>query len=195
MNKVLDIAISDNVKAIQKRHMPIQPPLKTTQSEDWPNALTQSAVNFIQQRRSFQLSTVNCDGQLYAQNRGGSLGRLRVLDSRTLAFVEPKGSRQCVARGNLNENPKACLFLIDFAARQRLKIWGEAHVSEGNDSAQSQVLQDREANPLQLIIFDIAVWRLRRRENFRAEDITKEISERDQRIVDLETTIAKFNGE
>jgi len=83
---------------------------------------------FIAQRNSFYIGTASADGQPYIQHRGGPRGFLRVLDRRTLAFADLEGNRQYITVGNLGGNPKAFLFLMDYANRRRVKIWGTARV-------------------------------------------------------------------
>lgn len=83
---------------------------------------------FIAERNSFYIGTASADGQPYIQHRGGPRGFLRVLDERTLAFADLEGNRQYITVGNLAENRKAFLFLMDYANRRRVKIWGTARV-------------------------------------------------------------------
>ena len=83
-------------------------------------------------QRSFYLATASKDGQPYVQHRGGPPGFLRVIDERTLAFADFAGNRQYITTGNLEENPKAMIFLMDYARRQRVKIWGTARVIEND---------------------------------------------------------------
>ncbi|HTL37300.1 MAG TPA: pyridoxamine 5'-phosphate oxidase family protein [Kofleriaceae bacterium] len=74
------------------------------------------------------LATSDASGQPYIQHRGGPKGFIRVLDDHTLAFVDYAGNRQYISTGNLIENAKVCLFLIDYAHRQRVKVWGTARM-------------------------------------------------------------------
>ena len=69
------------------------------------------------------LATANAEGQPYIQHRGGPAGFLKVIDASTIGFVDFSGNRQYITTGNLAENPKAYLFLIDYAERRRRKIW------------------------------------------------------------------------
>ena len=91
-------------------------------------ALSADAVSFIEQRNSAYLATAGEDGQPYVQHRGGPHGFLRVLDGHTVAFADYSGNRQYVTAGNLARNDRAFLFLMDYAARRRLKLWGRARV-------------------------------------------------------------------
>jgi len=72
------------------------------------------------------LATAGADGQPYVQHRGGPKGFLRALDHETLGFLDFAGNRQYLSVGNLAENPRVCLFLMDYARRRRVKLWGTA---------------------------------------------------------------------
>jgi predicted pyridoxine 5'-phosphate oxidase superfamily flavin-nucleotide-binding protein len=89
----------------------------------------------------FYLGTASAEGQPYVQYRGGSPGFLKVLDDRTLAFADFGGNRQYITLGNLSENPKAFIFLMDYANQQRVKLWGTARVVE-DDTELLQRLRD-----------------------------------------------------
>ena len=93
------------------------------------------------------------------QHRGGPRGFLRVLDERTLAFADFRGNRQYISQGNLAENDRAFLFLMDYARRRRIKIWGRARVVE-DDPALLERLADPayEGRPEQAIVFEIEAW-------------------------------------
>jgi predicted pyridoxine 5'-phosphate oxidase superfamily flavin-nucleotide-binding protein len=85
-----------------------------------------SETAFIAKRDSFYMASVSETGWPYVQHRGGPPGFLKVLDDRTLAFVDYRGNRQYISTGNLAENDRICLFLIDYPARARLKIYARA---------------------------------------------------------------------
>ena len=80
------------------------------------------------------LATASADGQPYVQHRGGPKGFIRAVDDHTLAFLDYEGNRQYMSTGNLAENNKVCLFLIDFQNRRRVKVWGTARMFDiGHD--------------------------------------------------------------
>ncbi|HKF64270.1 MAG TPA: pyridoxamine 5'-phosphate oxidase family protein [Dongiaceae bacterium] len=116
-------------------------------------------------RDSFFLATASRDGQPYIQHRGGPPGFLGVLDERRLGFVDLEGNRQYITLGNLSENPKALLFLMDWADRRRVQIWGEARLIEA-DNAENEALIEclRPAKlnraAMRAIIFEVAAWDL-----------------------------------
>ena len=90
--------------------------------------LSAEVIDFIGERNSAYFATASAEGFPYVQHRGGPPGFLRVLDDRTIAFANYAGNNQYISFGNLGENDRAFLFLMDYAARRRLKLWGRARV-------------------------------------------------------------------
>ena len=127
-----DVAFTPTVKAIQSRKGSRHAYARMEQGGGWQTTITPELAAFIAEQTSIYLATANADGQPYIQHRGGPPGFLRVLDAHRIAFVDFSGNRQYISSGNLAENPKAHLFLMDYAHRQRIKIWGEAKVIEGD---------------------------------------------------------------
>jgi predicted pyridoxine 5'-phosphate oxidase superfamily flavin-nucleotide-binding protein len=80
------------------------------------------------------LATANAAGQPYIQHRGGPPGFLRVLDDETFGFADFAGNKQYITLGNLQENVKTHVFLMDYAHRRRIKIWGTLSAVEGDDA-------------------------------------------------------------
>jgi predicted pyridoxine 5'-phosphate oxidase superfamily flavin-nucleotide-binding protein len=101
-------------------------------------------AEFIAQRDSFYFGTAGADGQPYIQHRGGPKGFLRVLGESTLAFDDLEGNRQYITLDNLEQNPKAFLFLMDYAAQRRIKVWGRARV-EGARGGPRRIVFEVEA--------------------------------------------------
>ena len=104
--------------------------------------------------RSFYLATASKDGQPYVQHRGGPPGFLHVIDETTLAFADFAGNRQYITTGNLAENPRAVLFLMDYLHRKRVKIWGQARVIENDPELIARLFpEDYRARPEAAILF------------------------------------------
>lgn len=127
-----DVAFSSRVKEVQSRFGSRAAYARMEDGEGWETLITPELAEFIGDRDSFFMATANLDGQPYIQHRGGPPGFLRVLDQSTLAFADYRGNRQYISVGNLADNPKVHLFLIDYATQTRIKIWGEARVVEDN---------------------------------------------------------------
>jgi hypothetical protein len=125
-----DVAFTPAVKAVQSRLGSRKAYARMETGEGWATEVSDELAGFIAEQTSFFLATANAAGQPYIQHRGGAPGFLRVLDPNTLAFADFRGNRQYISLGNLAENAKVHLFLVDYATRQRIKIWGEASVVE-----------------------------------------------------------------
>jgi uncharacterized protein len=193
-----DIAFTPAVKAIQSRKGSRAAYAKMEDGSGWQTAITPDLAAFIVTQTSVFLATATPDGQPYIQHRGGPPGFLRVLDDRTLGFADFRGNRQYITLGNLAENPKAFLFLIDYANRARVKIWGEARVSEDPALIAGLMPPDFEARPEQAILFTVATWNANCRQHipqrFEAADVAAALMARDERIAELEAEVARLKG-
>lgn len=190
-----DVAFSPTVKSIQARKGSRHGYAKMEEGGGWETRITPELAEFIAAQRSVFLATANREGQPYIQHRGGPQGFLRVLDDRTIAFADFKGNRQYISQGNLADNPKAHLFLIDYQHRQRVKIWGEARVVEDDPALLASLMPDGyEARPEQAILFTVAAWNgncpQHIPQRFEAADVGAALAERDRRIAALESEVA-----
>jgi len=123
----LDIAVTPSVRAAQAA-MGVDQHWQHFKGERTFDKLTPNEAAFIAQRDSFYMATVSETGWPYVQHRGGPSGFLKVVDDRTLAFADYRGNRQYISTGNWAANDKACIFLMDYPRRARLKIY--AHVEK-----------------------------------------------------------------
>ncbi|MGD1702010.1 pyridoxamine 5'-phosphate oxidase family protein [Dapis sp. BLCC M229] len=126
--KFAEIAFTPAVKALQERYGSRQMYERFAETGATNDTISPEIAEFIQQRDSFYLGTVNSNNWPYIQFRGGSRGFLKVLDEKTLGFADFAGNCQYISIGNLSENDRLFLFLMDYANRRRLKIWGRAKV-------------------------------------------------------------------
>lgn len=77
----------------------------------------------------------------------------------SITFADFSGNRQYISAGNFSENKKACIFLMDYAHRRRIKIWGEARTIENDPELLEQVFdRDYKARPERVIVFKITAW-------------------------------------
>jgi hypothetical protein len=192
-----DVAFTPSVKAVQIRKGSRRLYERVEAKGSWQSVIPPELRTFIEEQRSVFLATASADGQPTIQHRGGPPGFLRVLDERTLAFVDFAGNRQYITLGNLSENPKAHLFLIDYAHRRRIKIWGEARVVEGdNDLITKLMPEGYKARPDQVILFTVSAWDANCPQHipqrFEAADVAAALSERDQRIQQLEAEVERL---
>jgi uncharacterized protein len=194
-----DVAFTPAVKRIQSRRGSRGAHAAREQGSGWQTTITPDLAAFIAEQNSLFLATANADGQPYIQHRGGPKGFLRVLDDKTLAFADYRGNRQYITLGNLTENPKAYLFLIDYAHRRRIKIWGEARVvADDADLIDRLMPAGYKARPEQAILFHVTAWDANCPQHipqrFDAEDVAQAIAERDRRIAGLEAEIARLRS-
>jgi uncharacterized protein len=154
-----DIAFTPAVKAIQAAQGSRQSYARMESRGGWQNTVTTELTSFIAELDMFYLGTANSAGQPYIQYRGGPKGLLKVIDNRTLGFADFGGNRQFISVGNLSENSKAFLFLMDYANQQRIKVWGAAEVVEG-DADLLERLQDSTygGRVERAILFRIEAW-------------------------------------
>jgi len=194
-----DVAFTPTVKAMQARKGSRRGYAKMEQRGSWETRITPDLAAFIEAQTSVFLATANAQGQPYIQHRGGPAGFLRVLDDRTIGFVDFAGNRQYITQGNLADNPKAYLFLIDYAQRRRIKIWGEARVVEGDAELMARLMPDGyAARPEQVILFTVSAWDSNCPQHipqrFEAADVGAALAARDRRIADLEAEIKLLRG-
>jgi predicted pyridoxine 5'-phosphate oxidase superfamily flavin-nucleotide-binding protein len=158
LNFISDIAFTPAVKQIQEEKGSRTGYAKMKQKGGWRDTVTEDLAQFISARDSFYLGTASTDGQPYIQHRGGKPGFLKVLDDKTLAFGDFRGNRQYISSGNLSENDKAYIFLMDYPNRRRIKIWGRARVTDDPELMARLADPDYDAVPEQAIVFDITAW-------------------------------------
>jgi uncharacterized protein len=129
-----DVAFTPAVKAVQARNGSRSNYARAERGRGWPATVTPDLAGFLAGLDMFYLATATADGQPYVQYRGGPPGFLKVLDDRALGFADFGGNRQFLTVGNLSENPKAFLFLMDYATARRVKVWGTAKVVEDDEA-------------------------------------------------------------
>lgn len=192
-----DIGFTPAVKAIQTRKGSRGGYAHMEEGGGWRTEIDEALAAFISEQTSFFLATATADGQPYIQHRGGPAGFIKVLDRTTLAFADYKGNRQYITQGNLSENPKAYIFLIDYVNCRRIKIWGEARVIEDDQALTTALMpKDYKARPEQTILFKIKAWDSNCPQHiplkFDAADVAAAIAARDARIAELEAEVAQL---
>ncbi len=154
-----DVAFTPAVKAVQERKGSRTGYRRMEEKGGWRTKVTPDLAAFLAERDSAYLATASRDGQPYVQHRGGPKGFIRVLDEGTLGFADYAGNRQYITAGNLAENDRAFLFLMDYARRRRIKIWGRAKVVENDPELIARLMPEGyPARPEQAILFTIAAW-------------------------------------
>jgi predicted pyridoxine 5'-phosphate oxidase superfamily flavin-nucleotide-binding protein len=194
-----DIAFTPTVKAIQARKGSRRAYARQEEARGWRTEITPDLKAFAEAQRSVFLATATAEGQPYIQHRGGPAGFLKVIDTQTLGFVDYAGNRQFITSGNLADNPKAYLFLIDYAQCRRIKIWGTARVVEGDDALVADLMpRDYKARKEQVILFTVSAWDSNCPQHipqrFEASDVAAALAARDARIAALDVEVSRLKA-
>ena len=191
---VSDIAFTPSVKAEQVKHGSRAQYERMETVKGWPNTVTPDLAGILASARSFYLGTASAEGQPYIQHRGGPPGFLHVLDEHTLAFADLSGNRQYITAGNLAENPRAFIFLMDYMRRRRVKIWGRARIVE-DEQLLSQLRPAQGTSAAEhVIVFEIEAWDRNCPQHIPQlipiEDVEAAIGKLQQRVQQLEAQLA-----
>ena len=190
-----DVAFSPAVKAAQSRLGSRGGYARMEEKGGWRDAITDELADFIAERDSFYIATVSADGQPYIQPRGGPKGFLKVLGDRTLGFADFAGNRQYISLGNLSENDRAQLFLMDYAGRRRIKVWGRARVVEDDPTLVERLIDPGyKARPERAFVFEVEAWDVNCPQHitprYTEVEIAPAIERLQQRIAALEAELA-----
>lgn len=192
-----DVAFTDAVKQLQARNGSRDTYAKVEARGGWSDRITPQLAGFIAQQNSFYLATVNAEGQPYIQHRGGPRGFLKAIDEQTLAMADFRGNRQFISQGNLLESRKAFIFLMDYANRRRIKIWGEAWMIEGDDALLRSVMPEGYAAAAErVLLFKVSAWdpncpqHIPRKID--ADEVEAMLAERDREITELKAQIERL---
>ena len=190
-----DVAFTPAVKAIQTRKGSREAYADVEVRGGWRTEVDENLSAFLADANSLYFATATAGGQPYIQHRGGRKGFVKVLDRKTLAFADYRGNRQYITQGNLSENPKAYIFVMDYGHRRRVKLWGEARVVDDDPALpQSLTPQGYKTRPEQVILFRISAWDTNCPQHipqkFDSADVAVALSSRDARIAELEGELA-----
>ena len=156
---ISDIAFTPAVKAFQERLGSRAGYARMEEKGGWRDRITEDLAAFLGQRDSFYLATATAEGQPYIQHRGGPAGFLKPLDDKTLGFADFSGNRQYITAGNLAENDKAYIFLMDYPNRRRIKIWGRARIVEDDPELFERLTEPGyKGNVERAILFTLDAW-------------------------------------
>jgi predicted pyridoxine 5'-phosphate oxidase superfamily flavin-nucleotide-binding protein len=191
-----DVAFTPAVKAVQARKGSRNAYAHVEQKGGWRTEIDEDLTAFLAETNSLFFATASADGQPTIQHRGGPKGFVRILDKKTIAFADYSGNRQYITQGNLAENPNANIFLMDYAHRRRVKIWGEARMVDDDPALLKSLMPaGYRARPEQVILFKISAWDTNCPQHipqkFDAADVAAALAARDARIAELEAEVAK----
>ncbi len=134
-----DIMFTDSVKSAQEQFGSRKHNEKFAERAGPNDALTENEAGFISARDSFYIATVNEDGWPYVQHRGGPPGFLKIVGPNRIAFADFRGNTQLVSVGNVSENDRVSLILMDYPNRQRLKLLGYMRVEDARSMPPDEV--------------------------------------------------------
>ncbi len=195
-----DVAFTPAVKTIQTRKGSREAYAHVEQRGGWRTEIDEDLAARLTETNSLYFATSTADGQPYIQHRGGPKGFVKILDNNTLAFADYSGNRQYITQGNLSENRKAYIFIMDYAHRRRVKLWGEARVVDDDPALMSSLMpKGYKARPEQVIVFRISAWDTNCPQHipqkFDAADVAAALAARDGRFAELEAELAALKGE
>jgi len=191
-----DVAFTPSVKALQQRLGSRAAYARLEARGGWQSTITPELAAFIAARDSFYLATASAGGQPYIQHRGGPKGFLHVLDERTLAFADYAGNRQYITAGNLAANPRAFIFLMDYATRTRIKVWGTARAVEDDPSLLARLAPvGGKPRVERVIVFEVAAWDANCHQHIPVKHDEEEVAALRARIAELERENAGLRRE
>lgn len=157
--------------------------------------VTDDLRGFLTQIDTAFLATASADGQPYVQHRGGPKGFIRALDDHTLGFLDLAGNRQYLTVGNLADNDRVLLLLIDYARRQRVKVWGRAKAVPLTDELVDKLAIAGRVRPERAIVIDVERWDINCPahipQKLDAADVKAAITRYEARIAELEAQLAR----
>ena len=194
-----DVAFTPAVKSLQEHHGSRESYARMEQRQGWETQVTPDLKAFLGQQDMFYLGTANSVGQPYIQYRGGPRGFLKVLNEKTLGFADFGGNRQFISVGNLSENSRAFIFLIDYQQRRRIKIWGTARVVENDPELLDELQNDSYPGRVErAILFEIDTWDMNCpqhiHQRYPRESVEPIIKELQGKIEALEAELARLKS-
>jgi len=192
-----DVAFTPAVKAVQSRKGSRNAYARMEEGGGWETAITDELKEFVEAQTSVFLATANAQGQPYIQHRGGPAGFLHVLDEHTIALADFVGNRQFISTGNLIENPRVHLFLMDYAHRRRVKVWGTARVVEGDAELVARLMPaGYRARAEHAIVLTVTAWDVNCPQHIPlllpAAEVQRVLAEKDLKIATLEAEVARL---
>ena len=154
-----DIAFSPSVKAAQAARGSRANYRRIEDKGGWRAEIDDDLAAFIAARDSFYLGTVSADGQPYIQHRGARRVFENIGGPAPLPPPVSPATRQYITLGNLADNPKAFIFLMDYANRRRVKLWGEARIVEGDAELEARLADPAyKAKVERALVFEVRAW-------------------------------------
>ncbi len=195
-----DIAFTPAVKSIQSEKGSRSGYARMESGGSWETTVTPELEAFLSELDMFYLGTANAEGQPYIQYRGGSPGFLKVVNEKTLGFADFGGNRQYITLGNISENPKAFIFLMDYARSRRIKLWGTLRAVEGDTELLDQLRDPSYPGKVErAMLFEIEAWDVNCPQHihkrFSQSQVAPVIEKLQACITELESKLRQAKGE
>lgn len=185
-----DIAFTPMIKSIQSARGSREAYARLEERGGFRTQVDETLADFLTGVDTAYLATANAAGQPYAQHRGGAPGFIRVLGPGRIGWADYTGNRQYISTGNLAENDQAFLFLMDYANRRRIKIWGRARTSDDPALIAQLMPPAYRAKGEQAVVFEIAAWDVNCPQHIpqkiNASDVSAALARLETRITELE---------
>ena len=190
----MKIAFTDAVKAVQTERGSRAAYAKVERAGGFRTDVDDDLTAFLATIDTAFLATANAEGQPYIQHRGGPKGFIRALDEHTLGFADFAGNRQYISTGNLRENDRVCLFLIDYATKSRVKVWGRARTVAATPELVAALAQPGyRARIEQVVLITVEAWDINCPQHIPqkldAAEVATAISTLQARIAELEAKL------
>ena len=194
-----DIAFTASVKAMQSRRGSREAYARVEARGGFQTKITSELIAVLTEVDTAYLATANAAGQPYVQHRGGPKGFIRALDETTLGFADYAGNRPYITLGTLAENDQAFLFLMDYAHRRRVKIWGRARIIEADPELLSRLMRKGyPARAERAVLFEVRAWDMNcprhSPQKLDAAEVAEVLAKLQARIQSLEAEIDKLRA-
>ena len=194
-----DVAFTETVKTWQTRRGSRDHYAKKEAQGGFRTGITEDLAQFVAGITTAYLATANAAGQPYVQHRGGPPGFLRVVDEQHLGFVDFTGNRQYITTGNLEENPRVHLFLMDYENARRVKVWGTARIVEGDAALVARLFPEGyQARALQVVLIKVDAWDINCSQHipkmFHAGEVAEAVGQLQARVRELEVETAALKA-
>jgi uncharacterized protein len=193
-----DIVFSPLIKAEQHRRGGVPAHERIAARGGFRTVVTDDLAGFLAEVDTAYLATASAAGQPYAQHRGGPKGFIRALDDHTVGFADFTGNRQYITTGNLAENERAFLFLMDYAHQRRIKLWGRARMADDPALIARLMPEGTNARAERAVLFTVEAWDSNCRQHipqkFDAADVAEAVRGLERRIADLAADNARLRA-
>ncbi|PTR01402.1 hypothetical protein C8P68_101636 [Mucilaginibacter yixingensis] len=195
------IAFSDAARALQQE-VGSRRTYEQMEKYNVTDGLTDNEVYFIANQDHFYMATTGPNDYPYIQHRGGPKGFVKVLDNKTLAFVDFSGNKQYITAGNIETNPKVALIMISYPHRARLKLYAKARIVQlDDDPALFDLIDPSEYKhrPERMLVLDVQAYDWNCPQHITPRYTTGEIEQafapQRQRMTELEAENKKLREE